>query len=222
QVSTPTEAALELLETAMAREDLVDRSVIDLGSGTGKLAIGAALLGAESVTAIEIDPAAVDVARRNAERAGVELRLVAADAGSVHDSADTVLMNPPFGAQRRGADRPFWEAAFRCARRRIYAFALADSRTFIARYSVDSGGAIEATRPVPWRLPPTFAFHTRRRVELAVDLWVLRPPVDERADVGAIRDAGGAARHRRGVRPGTGDLRGRRTSLRRPPRALPR
>jgi putative methylase len=85
-------------------------------------------------------------------------------------------MNPPFGAQRRHADQPFWEAAFRLARRRIYAFALEESRTFIARRTVDSGGRIEETRPVHWELPATFAHHTKRRVKLGVDLWVLRPP----------------------------------------------
>ncbi len=39
--------------------------VIDVGTGSGILAIGAALLGAESVLAIDIDPNAVKVAREN-------------------------------------------------------------------------------------------------------------------------------------------------------------
>ncbi|MCI4346782.1 MAG: METTL5 family protein, partial [Thermoplasmata archaeon] len=176
QVITPPEAAAEIVRAAEAREDLVGRTVLDLGCGTGLLAIAAKLGGAASVVGIDSDPAALDVARRNAELAHVEGEFRLAEVSEFDLPADTVVMNPPFGAQRRHADRPFWEAALRLARRRIYAFALDESRTFIARRTVDSGGRIEETRPVHWVLPATFAHHTRRRVELRVDLWVLRPP----------------------------------------------
>jgi ribosomal protein L11 methyltransferase len=42
--------------------------VLDIGCGTGILSIGAALLGAEKVDAVEIDPHAVEVARDNVAR----------------------------------------------------------------------------------------------------------------------------------------------------------
>jgi len=42
-----------------------DMRVIDVGTGSGILAIGAALLGAKEVLAIDIDPAAVKVAKEN-------------------------------------------------------------------------------------------------------------------------------------------------------------
>jgi ribosomal protein L11 methyltransferase len=41
--------------------------VLDVGTGTGILAIAAALLGASAVDAVDIDPAAIRVARENAE-----------------------------------------------------------------------------------------------------------------------------------------------------------
>jgi putative methylase len=173
QVITPTEAAVELLEAALARDDLIGRTVVDLGAGTGRLSIGAALLGAASVTAVESDPQAIAVARRNVDRAGVDVELIQAEVEAFARPLDVVLMNPPFGAQRRHADRPFWEAAFRCARRRTYAFALAASRTFIARSCVERAVPIAETRPIRWTLPATFRHHRKPRVELAVDLWVL-------------------------------------------------
>lgn len=46
-------------------------ALIDLGAGTGILAIAAAKLGAAPVLAVEIDPAAVQIARANAARNGV-------------------------------------------------------------------------------------------------------------------------------------------------------
>jgi putative methylase len=176
QVMTPPEAAAELLRSASAREDVAGRGVLDLGCGTGVLAIGAMLSGADSAKGVDSDPEALEVAGRNAVTADVAVEFECAEVRAFSERAEVVVMNPPFGAQRRHADLPFWEAAFRLARRRIYAFALAESRTFIARRTVDSGGRIEETRPVHWELPATFAHHTKRRVELGVDLWVLRPP----------------------------------------------
>ena len=174
QVVTPPEAAAELLFTALGAGDLEGRSVLDLGSGTGRLAIGAALLGASPVVGVETDGASVEPARRAAADQRVEVEFVAGDVSDWTRPADVVVMNPPFGAQRAHADRPFWNAAFRLARRSVYAFALAESRTFIARRAVAAEAHVFATRPVGWELPRTFPHHTRRRVALAVDLWAVR------------------------------------------------
>ena len=53
--------------------------VMDVGTGSGILAIAAALLGAEQVLAIDIDPAAVKVARENAALNHVEGRVRAVE-----------------------------------------------------------------------------------------------------------------------------------------------
>jgi putative methylase len=177
QILTPAELAGELLGEADLRGDLRGRTVLDLGSGTGVLAIGAALLGA-SVRGVEVDPAVVAIARANAESAGVDITFEAREVDAGGTTADTVLMNPPFGAQQRHADAPFWEAAFALADGAIYAFALAASRTFIERRAVARGARIEVTRPVRWELARTFPHHRKRRAEIPVDLWVLRRGTD--------------------------------------------
>ncbi len=174
QVVSPPEAAAELLFAALAAGDLEGRSVLDLGSGTGRLAIGAALLGGGPVVGVEVDPRSVAVARVAAAAESVEVEFVDANVSEWTRRADVVVMNPPFGAQRAHADRPFWDAAYRLAGRSIYAFALTESRTFIARRAVAADAHVLATRPVAWELPRTFPHHTRRRVALAVDLWVVR------------------------------------------------
>jgi putative methylase len=174
QVMTPSEAAAELLLEALARGDLEERPVIDLGSGTGRLSIGASMLGGHPVTGIEISGEAVMQAHAFATAVGEVIDFQVGEVGTLRSSPGTVVMNPPFGAQKRGADRPFWGTAFSASDRPIYAFALADSRTFIEREVVARGARIEATRPVPWELPRTFAHHRRKSVSLEVDLWVLR------------------------------------------------
>ncbi len=174
QVVTPPEAAAELLFDALGAGELAGRTVLDLGSGTGRLAIGAALLGARGVTGVEVDRASVAVARRAAAERGVSVSFVEAEVVQWETPAELVVMNPPFGAQRRHADRPFWDTAFRLAKRAVYAFSLSDSRTFIARRAVAAGAHVIATRPIAWELPRTFPHHARRRVRLAVDLWAIQ------------------------------------------------
>lgn len=70
--------------------------VIDLGTGTGILAIAAALLGANDVLATDIDPVAVRVARENAKINHVEgtVRCAQADVlEGIGETADLVVAN---------------------------------------------------------------------------------------------------------------------------------
>jgi putative methylase len=174
QVVTPSEAAATLLLEAEQIDGVGGRSVLDLGCGTGRLAIGAALLGAAPVVGVDVDPGAVQLARRAAAREGLDATFETSDVRKVTRPADLVVMNPPFGAQRRHADRPFWERALTLAGRSVYAFALGDSRTFIARQTVAAGAHVLDVTPVPWVLPRTFAHHRRKGVALSVDLWAIR------------------------------------------------
>lgn len=57
-------------------------TMLDVGTGSGVLAIGAALLGVPRIVAIDIDPIATEVARRNCEANGVS--------GAVEISAGTL------------------------------------------------------------------------------------------------------------------------------------
>lgn len=174
QLATPPEAAATLLESAVANDDLVGRSVLDLGAGTGLLSIGAALLGAGRVVAIEIDPAAAAAARAAARRLSLAVEVRVGRVSDARTPVDTVVMNPPFGAQRKGADRPFWERAMALADRAVYAFASVESRSFIAGKAVARPAYVESVRPVPWELERTFPHHRQRRVPIPVDLWVIR------------------------------------------------
>ncbi len=70
-----TRLCLETLETVFFESGERIRSVLDLGTGTGLLAIAAARLGAERVTALDNNPLAVDVARKNVQLNGCEVQV---------------------------------------------------------------------------------------------------------------------------------------------------
>lgn len=59
----------------MERFDIAGKDVLDLGCGSGILAIAAAKLNAARVTATDIEPSAVEIARENAAANGIELEL---------------------------------------------------------------------------------------------------------------------------------------------------
>jgi ribosomal protein L11 methyltransferase len=82
-----TRTALVLLDRHLRRGD----RVLDLGSGSGILAISAVMLGAARATGIETDPEANEVAERNAERNGVADRVAFLEGDAV---AITPLAGP--------------------------------------------------------------------------------------------------------------------------------
>jgi ribosomal protein L11 methyltransferase len=88
-----TRLCLAALESLAGRGPL--GRVVDVGAGTGILAVAAARLGAREVTAVDIDPEAVDSARLHAVLNGVDVRLVRGDCGRPLTSGrfDLVLAN---------------------------------------------------------------------------------------------------------------------------------
>jgi ribosomal protein L11 methyltransferase len=81
-------------------------SLIDLGCGSGVLSVAAAKLGFGPVTALDLDPAAVDAARDNAVVNGVEIAVAAVDVlEEPLPAADVALANIELAASERVAGR---------------------------------------------------------------------------------------------------------------------
>ncbi len=173
QYRTPAPLAARLLFHAAMRGDIEGKRVCDLGCGTGVLGIGAALLGARDVVAGEVDPDLLGIARKNSLKAGVEIQFIEADVKQpeIHAVAgwcDTVVMNPPFGAQQLHADRPFLDAAVTIAPV-TYGIFNAGSRSFISSYLAGRG---EIDEVIGGLLPirRTFAFHRDEVREIPVEI----------------------------------------------------
>jgi putative methylase len=177
QYTTPSKVAAETLYlAAYVNDDIIDKTVIELGCGTGRLAIGAALLGAKEVFGVDVDQAAVKVAQENAEKMGVkeQTHWIVADIDVVEGAFDTVLQNPPFGVQQKRADRRFITKALEISSR-VYSFHKAgeSNREFIKRFIEEQGGKITTVFPLEMEIPRMFKFHTKKKKITQVDLYII-------------------------------------------------
>jgi putative methylase len=170
----PQVAAEILYITAYIHDDIINKTVVDLGCGTGRLAIGAALLGAKETIGVDIDKATVRLAGENAEKMGVKEKTfwVTGDLNVVHGTFDTVLQNPPFGVQRRRADRKFMKRALELGDK-IYSLHKGgeSNREFIKRFIEKHGGKVKGICPMKIDIPRLFKFHTKRKRSVMVDLY---------------------------------------------------
>lgn len=167
QYVTPARVAADMLYLASLRGDL--GIVCDLGTGTGMLAIGAALLGARAV-GVDIDAQALKIARANAARMGVEVEFIRSDVSSITlRGIDTVVMNPPFGAQKASiGDRAFLSKATEIANA-VYTLHNWGSEGFIRRFVEPC--TVEEIYRIPFPLKRCFEFHSKDIKTIEVELY---------------------------------------------------
>ncbi|MCW2734342.1 MAG: methylase [Mycobacterium sp.] len=112
-VYCPQDDSRLLIEVLEKNATVEGRTVLDLCTGTGVVAIAAARLGAHSVTAWDICPQAVECSMNNAAAAGVSVDVML---GSWTHAVgrgrfDLVLANPPYvpvGPDHGAVDGPAW------------------------------------------------------------------------------------------------------------------
>jgi putative methylase len=177
QYRTPPDLAAHLVHRADLEGDIDGRTVVDLGCGTGMLALAATLRGPRRVVGLDIDPGPLATARRNERRVGstTSVSWVNADATRAPlcpEGGTTVVMNPPFGAQRsnRHADRDFLATAAAVADV-SYSIHNADSADFVESFAADNGGEVTHAFAAEFELPRTFEFHDEDRREVDVEVF---------------------------------------------------
>jgi putative methylase len=195
QYTIPENIAAEILFiAAYVNDDIIGKNVVDLGCGTGRLAIGAALLGAKEVVGVDIDKTAVKLACKSATKLGVKdkTQWLVADIDVLQGVFDTVLQNPPFGVQKRRADRKFLQKSLEIAhkvyslhkgeskkellkvlrKRRIQVISIQPS-AFLKNFIEKHGGKIRAVYAMVMTIPYIFKFHKKRKHEFLVYLHVI-------------------------------------------------
>ena len=158
QYSTPVDIVAEMIKLANAQGDL-SGNVVDLGCGTGRLAIGAALLGAE-VTAYEIDNNALELAKNYSKEHNLDIEWINLAIENIDGKYDTVIMNPPFGSQRPGADRTFLKKALEIGTN-IWSIHMAETKNFVKDFVEKNNGKIVSAYEFDFPIKNTMTFHTK-------------------------------------------------------------
>ncbi len=155
-----------------ARKDIEGKVIADFGCGNGLLGIGALLLGAKRVYFVDIDNKALDVAKKNAKgfRSSEFFNSNVAD---FDKRVDTVIMNPPFGVQKRKADKIFLTTAMRLSDC-IYSVHKIESKNFIGKLAEESNFEVVSIIRHKFLLKKSYAFHKKKNYFVNIGIWILK------------------------------------------------
>lgn len=171
QYTIPADLAAEILFHACNfHEDIEGKSVLDMGTGTGRLAIGASVLGAAYVIGIDLDQSSLNVASSNCKRLSQDVEWILGDIRTMRGRVDTVLMNPPFGTRRVHADVEFLQVALELGRI-IYSIHKTPTRQFLQSWLQRHGANGTVVLSGDFEIPHQFSFHTKERRSVAVDVF---------------------------------------------------
>ncbi len=170
QYPISAKVAAELLYTAGFEHQDLEGETIDLGTGTGRLAIGAAIMGSKRVVGVDIDGRSIALARENAMTAGVQVEWFVSDIKEVVGRYDTVIMNPPYGTRSPHLDVMFLERAFELAPV-SYSVHKSSTREFLRRFVGKRNRKVDAVRSMSLDIPHLFPFHHKKWENVEVDLY---------------------------------------------------
>lgn len=165
QYATDVDLVADISWMSYMRGELVDAHVLDLGCGTGRFAVAAALLGAKQVLCIDVDPQALRTAKEAIEELGLNnVDAVAMDVeylGLVKGRFHVAFQNPPFGIRsRRGLDIAFLKVALENSRI-VYSIHKLETMDYVIG-AIRSWGCLgEVVGEAAISIPYTYPHHSR-------------------------------------------------------------
>jgi putative methylase len=194
QYPSNSEVASILLWKADLNGDILDKDIVDLGAGTGILGIGALLLGAKSVTFIDIDPKLkkeieenlkiltdyweIDIdGRWNFICKDVEQLskkdLPGANTDNLTAASLVAVINPPFGTRNKHIDKLFLEKALEITDI-IYTMHKTSTKVFINAFCKDNNLDISWSEDTSFPIKQSMEGHKKKIERIEVTLYNLR------------------------------------------------
>lgn len=179
QYVTPSSIAAEVIWKAYFNEDVKNKKIADLGAGTGILGIGCLIMGAKDVFFIESDRKAMEICKENVARMKSEdSKLGGAffyveDVTEFNEPVNTVIMNPPFGTQKKHADREFLMKAFSVSNV-VYSFHKTATEKYITNLALRNGFIKSESFMFDFMLKNTMRHHEKSKEFIKVSCLIFR------------------------------------------------
>jgi predicted RNA methylase len=181
-ITTPHLASQIVFNMDQMYDDIEEKCVCDLGTGTGMLAIGTSFFNPDYILGVDIDPDALAICQRNIEEFEVDrIDLIQADCKQMLvkqeeneglrlvDQFDTVVMNPPFGTKNQkispstsnaaestkqlGVDLIFLKMASKLSTNAIYSIHKSVTRNYIKNLSKSWNLSMEVVSELRYNIP---------------------------------------------------------------------
>lgn len=172
-------AASMIHVAAWVNDDVCGKRIVDLGCGSGILAIASSLIGAAWSVGVDIDRDAIGAAVKNAARLGAEVEFIIGDIDCIIGRFDTALMNPPFGSWHKGADIKFLKKALEISSV-VYSLHKRSPavRSFLNKQIPKIGGVIDKVYEMDIIISRTYEFHRKRLYPVEAGLYrILRAEI---------------------------------------------
>ena len=177
QYTTPGDIAAEIALFAYHRGDIEGKTVIDLGSGTGRLGIASLLLGSKKTYFVEKDKRAVEILKDNLKTLTLktnqilgEYEITEGDALHVLLRGDTIIQNPPFGTKKRNMDTKFLKKAFEIGNV-VYSLHKKGNYEFIKNVALENDFELVEIENFNFPIKAMFEIHKKRKVLIEVELY---------------------------------------------------
>ena len=169
QYQTESELAADLLWNINLQDSIRGKIVADLGCGNGIFGFGCLLLKSKLVYFVDKDN--LDIVKDNCSEFK-NAKFVNCDVSEFNKKVDIVIMNPPFGVQKRKADKSFLETAMKISKK-IYSIHKIESKNFIEKLCKENNFAIKYVMKFKFPLKKSYKFHKKEKYYVGVGLWCI-------------------------------------------------
>lgn len=180
QYLTDCEIASQILWKAYFDKNIENKTIADLGAGTGIFGIGCLILNAKKVYFVEKDPSMIESLNKNiqllkekgfiTERNKFEIFEI--DIINFNTKVNTVIQNPPFGTRIKHTDKVFLEKAFSISNV-VYSLHKTSTSEFIIKLTNENNFNLKEKIDLNFPLKQTYKHHKKHIQRIEVSCFYL-------------------------------------------------